>query len=154
MSVKSIAVAESPKEITHRVSVSATPVRLIVRFSTNAAVMMSRIMPLMRAIWLKQLWSSASENFPLRQTKKRAGTAPRGGGGGGDGGGARIGATARRPPVVGGRQASGGPPQPGGARREETAGGAGSQQTVAGQPEWGECGEDFCRANPPSHGDD
>ncbi len=43
-------VAEKPKDVTHFVIWSATPVRLMVRLSTKAAVMISRIMPLTRAV--------------------------------------------------------------------------------------------------------
>ena len=71
-----MAVADSPSEVTALVMVSATPDRLISRFSTKAAAKMSMIMPVVRAVCRKQVSSIDQLSRPAFQVKNKATTTP------------------------------------------------------------------------------
>ena len=68
--------ADSPNDVTHLVIASATPVRPMVRFRMNAATMISRIMPLVRAVCRKHVSSTSRLSLPMRQTKNSATRTP------------------------------------------------------------------------------
>ena len=67
---------DRPRPVTHFVIASATPVRLIVRLRMKAAMMISRIMPLTRAVLMKQVRSTSQLSLPECQTKNSAAITP------------------------------------------------------------------------------
>ncbi|MCY1536903.1 hypothetical protein D9M68_723790 [compost metagenome] len=66
----------SPKEVTQAVIASATPVRLIAKLRMNAAVMISRIMPVVLAVCTKQCCSSSHVSFRLFQANSSEAITP------------------------------------------------------------------------------